>query len=632
MLRCDSLGVLQNTGLRKSVWPILAALIIGAALSSTSVAQTVGGGWTAVPSMANARFLHSATLLADGRVLVAGGFNTGPTGLDTAEVYNPATNAWTTIPSMSSVHYFHTATLLLDGRVLVASGLVNNPSTTPTVEMYDPVANAWTSVASIGTPRYSHTATLLSDGRVLIAGGVINAGNNVSAAAEVFDPTTNTWTTVPSMSTPRELHTATLLADGRVLVTGGNGFGIRADAEIYDPVANAWTSVPDMAIPRLYHTATRLNDGRVLVAGGFYFSALAEIYNPVTNAWSSIPSMGSPRYSHTATLLGDGNVLVAGGSPMYPDPPVASSEVYAPSSNAWTTTSNMAAGRMRHTDTLLADGRVLVAGGLGANGTTATAEVYTPANTSPCATNSAPTVTTMSGPAGPLALGGTASIVTNFTDINLNNTHTCSIAWGDGVSTVGTISGSTGSGSCTGSHQYSATGVYPVTSTITDSCSASATGVYEFVVIYDPSGGFVTGGGWINSPAGSYVPNPSLTGKANFGFVSKYKNGAAIPTGNTEFNFSTASFNFTSTSYQWLVISGAKAQYKGTGKVNGSGDYGFLLTVTDGNLTPGGVDKFRIKVWDQNQGNGVVYDSQLNASDGADPTTAIGGGSIVIHK
>src|SRR5262249_41486672 len=154
----------------------------------------------------------------------------------------------------------------------------------------------------------------------------------------------------------------------------------------------------------------------------------------------------------------------------------------------------------------------------------------------------------------------------------------------------------------------------------------------QYVIIYDPNAGFVTGGGWINSQAGSYRADTNLTGKANFGFVSKYKKGASTPTGETEFQFQIASFNFHSTAYDWLVVAGAKAQYKGTGTVNGVNGYQFLLTATDGQVTGGGgVDKFRIKIWDS---GGVVYDNKYGASDdidSADPQ-AIGGGSIVIHK
>jgi hypothetical protein len=146
------------------------------------------------------------------------------------------------------------------------------------------------------------------------------------------------------------------------------------------------------------------------------------------------------------------------------------------------------------------------------------------------------------------------------------------------------------------------------------------------LAVYDPSAGFVTGGGWIMSPAGAYVDAPAMTGKATFGFVSKYKKGATVPEGNTEFQFHAAGFNFKSTSYEWLVVSGSRAQYKGVGTVNGVPGYGFMLTAIDGSP-----DKFRIKVWSVATGD-TVYDNQMGGADTADPTTALAGGSVVIHS
>ena len=217
----------------------------------------------------------------------------------------------------------------------------------------------------------------------------------------------------------------------------------------------------------------------------------------------------------------------------------------------------------------------------------------------------------------------------SFTDSDAGDTHTASWDWGDGRSDNDMlVSGSV----ATASHTYTAAGVYTVTVTITDGAGAGATGTSPYLVIYDPDGGFVTGGGWINSQAGAYAANPALTGKATFGFVSKYQKGANAPSGNTEFQFKVASLNFSSTSYDWLVVAGAKAQYKGSGTINGSGTYAFMLTAVDGQVKGGGgVDKFRIKIWDKSTG-GMVYDNQMGAGDAALPTTAIQGGSIVVHK
>jgi hypothetical protein len=178
--------------------------------------------------------------------------------------------------------------------------------------------------------------------------------------------------------------------------------------------------------------------------------------------------------------------------------------------------------------------------------------------------------------------------------------------------------------------------VYNVSLQVTDNSGASgtATTVGEFaamVVIFDPTAGFVTGGGWINSPAGAYPANPSLIGKANFGFVSKYKKGATVPTGETEFALSVGNLSFHSSAYEWLVIAGSKAQYKGSGTINGVGDYRFILTAIDGQISGGGgVDELRMKIWSNSTG-AIVYDNQLGASDGSNPVTALGGGSIVIH-
>ncbi len=201
-------------------------------------------------------------------------------------------------------------------------------------------------------------------------------------------------------------------------------------------------------------------------------------------------------------------------------------------------------------------------------------------------------------------------------------------SWGDGTITVGEFESATDT--VTGTHAYGAPGIYQVTLQATAG-EASDTATFEFVVVYDPSAGFVTGGGWIDSPVGAYTPNPSLTGRATFGFVSRYRRGQSQPDGNTQFQFRGAGFSFQSTSYDWLVVAGARAQFKGKGKVNDAGEFGFMLTAIDGDRSGGGdTDRFRIKIWELDDET-VVYDNQLGDGDDANPTTVIGGGSIVIH-
>lgn len=231
-------------------------------------------------------------------------------------------------------------------------------------------------------------------------------------------------------------------------------------------------------------------------------------------------------------------------------------------------------------------------------------------------------------PVDPVPVGTTIAASAPLTTWYPSDSFAASWRWGDGSVSPGVLTDRI----VTGSHQYSSPGVYTLTLRVNDDGGAyNDLATYQYVVVYDPSIGFVTGGGWITTPPGAYTLGPALTGKATFGFVSKYQPGKSVPAGNTEFQFKTADFNFSSTSYDWLVIAGPKAQYKGLGTINGSGEYGFMLTAIDGQVNGGGgVDKFRIKIWDKATGE-VVYDNQMGAADSAIPSTALGGGSIDIH-
>ncbi len=230
----------------------------------------------------------------------------------------------------------------------------------------------------------------------------------------------------------------------------------------------------------------------------------------------------------------------------------------------------------------------------------------------------------------PMEVGTQVNAGATFTDPGTLDTHTGVFDWGDGTSSSAVITEANGSGSASGDHVYTAAGVYSVTLTVTDKDGGSDQSVFQWVVVFDAEAGFVTGGGWITSPAGAYTPNPSLTGKATFGFVSRYQKGASTPSGNTEFQFRVASLAFHSTSYDWLVIAGSKVQFKGSGTINGAGDFGFMLTAVDGDLK-GGDDTFRMRIWDNATGV-VIYDNQMGSGNGTPASTALGGGSIVIHQ
>ena len=246
--------------------------LLGAALLVQPCAATPFQ-WEYTGSLDQARNYHTATLLSDGRVLVAGGYfynyqqHKGGF-LDTAELYDSGTGKWTYTGSLNFDRHTSTATLLPDGRVLVAAGFGSSGGVSgllASAELYDPATGNWTVTGSLNDKRTNHTATLLPNGQVLVAGG----NGSLQPAAELYDPATGTWTFTGNLNTPRGSHTATLLPDGKVLVAGGNYLGdYLASAELYDPATGNWTFTGSMNIARQVETATLLPDGKVLVAGG----------------------------------------------------------------------------------------------------------------------------------------------------------------------------------------------------------------------------------------------------------------------------------------------------------------------------------------------------------------------------
>ena len=251
-----------------------------------------------------------------------------------------------------------------------------------------------------------------------------------------------------------------------------------------------------------------------------------------------------------------------------------------------------------------------------------------------CNENVAPVIgAVLADPVGAQSLeNGSATLTVSFED-ELTQTHSCIIDWGDGSLPdhfAATEPTSTSPGSCNGSHLYTAVGVFEVTVTVADQCGEGVGTTHRYFVFYDPTAGFVTGGGWIHSPEGAYAPNPELSGRADFGFVARYDRNA-VASGEMEFHLAVANFRFDSTSYDWLVLSGPKARFRGVGRVNEVPGYGFEVTAWDGHSPGGGDgDRFRIKIWQGNPAN-IVYDNLLGQADAADPTP-LGGGNIVIHK
>jgi Kelch motif len=340
--------------------------------------------------MADARFDFTATLLADGRVLVAGGdlgYNANPRALASAELYDPTTGTWTATGSMTSGRYRHTATLLPNGEVLVAGGNIDSSGVVgigcclATAELYDPSTGTWIATGSMNAPRVDHWASLLPDGTVLVAGGDAYPNTGLDRfPIERYDPGSGTWsaTEESEISVGHDL-TATLLPDGRVLFLGNGG------GSLLDPTTGSWSDTrgccfgghPDTYIGN--GTATLLADGQVLRAGGagrvrstergftsrYFALATAALYDAVGGGWRATGSMHFGRADAAAARLADGRVLVMGGDEDRNLYAIASAELYDPYTETWTTTASMAEARFSEIALLLQDGRVLVVGGAG---------------------------------------------------------------------------------------------------------------------------------------------------------------------------------------------------------------------------------------------------------------------------
>ncbi|MGA3324696.1 MAG: choice-of-anchor D domain-containing protein [Terriglobia bacterium] len=291
-------------------------------LTGTGVASA---SFVPAGSLNTGRYGHTATLLNNGMVLIAGGaMDSGGSPFFTAELYNPATETFSyTTGNLNIARAVHTATLLNNGTVLIAGGLnINAGVFLASAELYNPATGTFSYTnGKLNTARDQHTATLLNNGTVLMAGGFGASGGQLLplGSAELYNPATGTFTPSGSLNTARLNHTSTLLNNGMALIAGGydSSFNASTSAELYNPASGTFTLTASLNTARAYHTATLLNNGMVLMAGGQDSSgaplASAELYNPATGTFTATGSLNTARTLHTATLLDNGLVLMAGG-------------------------------------------------------------------------------------------------------------------------------------------------------------------------------------------------------------------------------------------------------------------------------------------------------------------------------
>ena len=318
------------------------------------------------------RELHTATLLADGRVLVAGGltpFGGGSEATSACEIYDPATNTWTATGPLHEARFGHAAVLLADGRVLAAGGDPTSLFPLKSAEVYNPATGTWLEAGPMQTRRRSPRLALLPDGQVLVAGGALQSASN----CELFNPAIGKWSVTASLIVGRRSYEMTRLDDGRVLIAGGNLEtmpGFLRDTEIYDSTSGMWSETGMLNRARDQHEQVLLADGRVLAAGGFVgppngpsVTRISEVYDPASNVWMLSHPLTTPRLNFTANLLSDGNVFAAGGFDDGFDV-VGSIEEFDPVAGRWHLLSTtLEHPRANHTATTLLDGSVLIAGG-----------------------------------------------------------------------------------------------------------------------------------------------------------------------------------------------------------------------------------------------------------------------------
>lgn len=298
--------------MKRNLFQVLVQLLL--AISSTFAAADQ---WLPVPTQTG-RGAPSATVLADGRVLVAGGTHFGY--LSSTEIFDPDTDNWTLAAPMHVGRTGHAAVLLPSGEVMVSGGYSGIEQLTASVEIYNPSNNTWTEIAPLASTRVIHTATVLLDGSVIVAGGELASGQPATGTTERLSTLGGSWTAGPTMNRPRSNHTATKLPDGRVAYIGGRvQFASEvAEVEVLSSDGAHFTLGPSMPVPRNGHVSLYdVDSNSVLVLSGFAspgggVGSIAS-YSVTNNSWTTLGQLVNPKYGVCAARLPGNRILIAGG-------------------------------------------------------------------------------------------------------------------------------------------------------------------------------------------------------------------------------------------------------------------------------------------------------------------------------
>jgi hypothetical protein len=462
--------------------------VIISGVSSNAVTFTITG-----VQLNTSRYGHSATMLNNGKVLVAGGINCASAGsctyLNSAEIYDPNSVAFTSTGTMLAARSAP-AILLGNGKVLIAGGYScdssGNCASLNSAEVFDPVTGTFSSAGTMTASRYAHTMTLLNNGKVLIAGGETCTSSTACSAlqtAEIYDPVSGTFSATGSLNAARFNAAAVALTSGQVLITGGfDGTNFPATAELFDPIAGTFTGTGALNTPRASATATLLDNGSVVIAGGSTCNstncptATAELY--VSGAFSTITNLTVSRVNQTATLLTNGQLLVAGGYTACSSSCVSDSttELFDPQTGSFTAGQGLSAARSQHTATLLNDGTVLVVGGINNGQSLSSTDVYHPSS---LALPQLASITIT--PANPsIAPGATQPLTAMGFDSGSNLLGTLqSVIWNSSAPSVATVTNAAGSAGVVNS-------LTPGTTTITGTVGG-VTGSTQVTVPAPPS-------------------------------------------------------------------------------------------------------------------------------------------------